>query len=67
MSNEPEWKSLSLRALVDSAIWSSVMECTAFCGWTERAREGLVKAVQANVKWALDQHLPETDPESGAK
>jgi hypothetical protein len=55
MSEEPAWKKLSLRELVDAQIWYAVMEGTAWCGWT--ARKGLVQTVQENVKWALDQHL----------
>lgn len=47
--------------LVMGSIWSSVMEGTAWCGWTDNAREGLLKSVQDSVDWALskdgDAHL----------
>jgi hypothetical protein len=56
--DEPAWKQMTLRELVDSQIWVSVMEYTAGTGWTDRARDGLVKNVQESVQWALDQHLP---------
>lgn len=53
-----EWiEKATLQELVDSAIWSAVMEGTAWCGWTDRAREGLVKQVQESVKWAIDKKL----------
>jgi hypothetical protein len=42
--------------LVKTAIWQAVMEGTAFCGWTDRAREVLVESVQDSVLWALNQN-----------
>ena len=39
--------------LVNSTIWSSIMEATAWCGWTNNARDNLVKHVQEQVQWAL--------------
>lgn len=62
---EPAWKKLTVRELVDAQIWSSVMEATAWCGWTDRARDGLVKNVQESVQWALDQHLPKPERKGG--
>lgn len=41
-------------------IWETVMEGTAHCGWTDRAREGLVKSVQDAVLWA-DHAAPAGD------
>lgn len=61
---EPAWKKFTVRELVDSVIWSSVMESTAWCGWTDNARKGLVINVQQNVRWALDQHL-DPSPKTG--
>ncbi|CAB4149782.1 hypothetical protein UFOVP558_31 [uncultured Caudovirales phage] len=48
----------TLEELVKSCIWQSVMEGTAHCGWTDRAREGLVESVNDSVIWALRQKLP---------
>lgn len=45
---------LSLNELIDAVIWETVMEGTAHCGWTDRARGGLVKHIQENVRWALE-------------
>lgn len=42
-------------ARVNNAIWSAVMEGTAWCGWRDHARELLVKNVQDAVAWALEQ------------
>lgn len=56
---EPAWKLMTLRELVDSVIWSAVMEGTAWCGWTDNARKGLVTHVQQNVRWAIDEKLDE--------
>jgi hypothetical protein len=39
--------------LVMANIWSAVMEGTAWCGWTDRARESLVQSVQDSVRWAM--------------
>lgn len=51
-----EWlKNCSLEDLCDKVIWESVMENTAHCGWTDRARDGLVKSVQESVKWAIEK------------
>lgn len=50
-------KNVTLQELVDTCIWQSVMEGTAWCGWTDRAREGLIKSVQENVRWAIEQKL----------
>lgn len=36
-------------------VWQSIMEHTAHCGWTLRARESLVEHTQENVKWALSE------------
>ena len=41
-------------------IWETVMEGTAHCGWTDRAREGLVQSVQDAVLWA-DHAAPAGD------
>lgn len=41
--------------LVMGSIWATVMEGTAWCGWTDRAREGLLKEVQDSVDWALSE------------
>jgi hypothetical protein len=59
-----EWlQKASLQEVVDQVIWEQVMEGTAHCGWTDRAREGLVKSVQESVRWAIAQKLPQ--PEKG--
>lgn len=51
-----EWlNTCTMQELVDSCIWQTVMEGTAFCGWTDRARDGLVKSVQDSVRWAIEQ------------
>lgn len=50
----------SLKELVDSCIWQSVMEATAHCGWTDKARESLVANVQEHVRWAIETKLPES-------
>lgn len=53
-----EWKEkATLQELVDSCIWQSVMEYTAHTGWTDKAREGLVKQVQKHVRWAIEEKL----------
>lgn len=50
-------KDVSLEALIERVIWESVMEGTAWCGWTDRARDGLVREVYDSVKWAIDQKM----------
>jgi hypothetical protein len=44
----------TLPQLVNTVIWEAIMEGTAHCGWTDRARDGLVKHVQESVQWAMD-------------
>ena len=48
-------KAMTLEELVMQVIWSSIMEGTAHCGWTDNARAGLVRNVQDSVKWAFDE------------
>lgn len=48
----------TLQELVDQVIWETIMGETAWCGWTERARLGLVKRTQEAVRWAISQKLP---------
>lgn len=50
-------KNATLNELVDSTIWQSIMAFTAHCGWTDNARNNLVKIVQEDVRWAIDQKL----------
>ena len=50
-------KKMTLQELVNHCIWESIMAGTAWCGWTQRAREGLVKSTQENVSWAIEQKL----------
>lgn len=53
-----EWiEKATVYELVNSVIWESIMYNTAHCGWTDKARDGLVKDVQDSVKWALDKKL----------
>lgn len=49
----------SLVEKCNSAIWGAVMEGTAWCGWTDRAREGLVESVQSAVAFAINGHVRE--------
>lgn len=46
-------KSSSVEELCKHVIWENIMEGTAHCGWSQRAREGLVKQTQDGVAWAL--------------
>ena len=53
-----EWlQKATLQELVDQVIWESLMEGTAHCGWTDRARNGLVRNCQDSVRWATSQKL----------
>jgi len=66
MSKNPdqahEWlQKATLQELLDQVIWESVMGGTAHCGWTDRARDGLVKSVQESVQWAIKQKLEGSD------
>lgn len=45
----------SLIELLDQVVWESFMAGTAHCGWTDHARESLLKEIQSSVHWALDQ------------
>ena len=57
-----EWlEKVTLEELCDKVIWESVMEGTAWCGWTDRARDGLVKSVQDSVKWAINKKIKVTE------
>lgn len=51
----------SLKKLCADQIWNSIMENTAWCGWTEKARSNLVDAVVESVHWAIDQKIA-TEP-----
>lgn len=53
-------KTSNLKELCESVIWTSVMEGTAHCGWTDNARNGLVKSVQESVAWAIDTRFEMT-------
>lgn len=50
----------SLEELCASVVWFSVMEGTAHCGWTDHARENLVRHVQEQVRWAIERKRKET-------
>lgn len=43
-----------IEEVIKTVIWSTVMEGTAWCGWTDRAREGFVKSVQESVQHVFD-------------
>ena len=53
-SNIPNHKEWSVERLVKQVIWESIMEGTAWCGWTDGARGGLVRETQHSVLWALE-------------
>ena len=56
-----EWlNNATLDELVDSVIWTSIMEFTAHCGWTDKARLGLVEHVREDVRWVINQKLTPT-------
>jgi hypothetical protein len=57
-----EWlQKATLEELVNKVIWESAMEGTAHCGWTDRARDNLVKNIQDSVKWAITQKSPDAE------
>lgn len=61
-----EWtKKATLQELVDQCIWESVITGTAYCGWTDNARDNLVKLVQENVRWAIAQKTAQPEANEG--
>lgn len=48
-------KTATLKELVGSVICGAVLEGTSHCGWTDRARDGLVESITESVFWAIDQ------------
>lgn len=54
----------TLEELVMNAIWTSVMEGTAHCGWTDRARDGFVNNVQERIKWCFERKAAKLESEN---
>lgn len=50
-------KKTTLKELVHSCLWQSIMEGTAHCGWTDRARDGLFESCWDHVQWAIDEKI----------
>lgn len=56
MNDAHAWaEQATLQELVNKVIWESVMGGTAHCGWTDNARDMLVKNVQDSVRWAIEK------------
>jgi hypothetical protein len=54
-----EWlPKATLSELTDKVIMETILEATAWCGWTDKARESLVKETQNAVRWAIDMKSP---------